>query len=261
LLGVAAFVISAPLLWMILSSFKDVVEVWRFPPTVFPQRPTLSGYASVFARLPFGRSFFNSVFVSVSVTVLILLTSSLSGYVFGKFRFRWVRVLFVLVLSSMMIPGQLTIIQNFQTIRALGWINTYFALIIPAGISAFGIFMMRQFMDSIPDDYMDAARIDGLGEFQIFARVILPLCGSSVSALAIFAFHGSWNSLLWPLIMAVRPEMKTLPVAIAGLATVHSPLMELMLPAATVSVVPILVVFAIFQRQIIEGVAMTGIKG
>lgn len=261
ILAIVSFIISMPLIWMLLSAFKGAAELWMFPPTLWPVEPTISGFKEVFALLPFARNFFNSLFISACATFLVLLTSSLSGYVFAKIRFRSRNILFALVLSSMMIPGQITIIQNFVTIRFFGWLNTYQSLIIPQGISVFGIFLMRQFYHSIPQDYIDSARIDGLGELGIYMKIILPLSTAAISALAIFAFKGTWDNLLWPLIMTKTPEMRTLPVAIAGLATVHSPLMQLLLPAATIAVVPMMIVFFIFQRQFVEGITMSGLKG
>jgi multiple sugar transport system permease protein len=259
-LAIISLSISMPLLWMILSAFKGVEELWRFPPTLWPLKPTLSGYQTILSRMAFARYFFNSAFVSILSTGLVLLTSSLAGYVFAKIRFRGRNALFALVLACMMVPGQVTIIQNYVTIRWLGWLNTYQALIVPQGISVFGIFLMRQFLHNVPDSYIDVARIDGLRELGIYLRVVLPLSRSALAALAIFAFRGSWDTLLWPLIMTTKPEMRTLPVGIAGLATVHSPLMELLLPAATIAVVPVLLVFFVFQRRFVEGIAMTGLK-
>lgn len=259
-LSAIAGVIAGPLIWMILSSFKGVEELWRFPPTFLPAEPTVSGYITVFSRMPFGRYFLNSTFVSVGATILVVITSTTAGYVFAKIRFPLRNALFVLVLGSMMIPGQVTIIQNYMTMRFLGWINTYWGLIVPQGISVFTIFLMRQFMHSIPDDYLDAARVDGLSESGILLRIITPLSLGGIATVSIFGFRGSWDSLLWPLIMTTSSRMRTLTVGIAGLTTVHSPLMELLLPAATVSVLPMLVIFFIFQRQFVESAASSGLK-
>jgi multiple sugar transport system permease protein len=260
ILALASCVVSFPLLWMVISTFKPRTELWLFPPVIFPIAPTLDGFRMIFQRMPFARYFVNSVLVSVCATSLALFTSSLAGYIFAKIRFRGRDLLFVLVLSSMMIPSQVTIIPNYMIIRSLGLLNTYFALILPQGISVFGIFLVRQFMHGLPQDYIDAARIDGMREFSIYRRVILPLGKPVLATLAIFSFRGSWDSLLWPLIMTSTNEMRTLPAGIAGLATVHSPEYHLMLPAATLAVVPVLVVFTIFQRQFVEGIAMSGLK-
>ena len=260
-LGLSAFIVSSPLLWMILSSFKGVEEIWQFPPTLWPHKPTISGYRSIFSLMPFARYFLNSTAVAISSTLLALFTSSLAGYVFSKLRFRGRDMLFILVLATMMIPAQTTLVPRYMIIRELGWLNTYWALIIPYGISPFAIFMIRQFLFSIPGDYIDAARIDGLSEFGIYSRIILPLAKPVIGALGIFLFLTSWNDLVWPLVVVMSPSMKTLPVGIAGLATVHSPEMHLLMPAATLSIVPVLIVFVFFQRQFVEGFTMSGLKG
>jgi multiple sugar transport system permease protein len=260
ILGTLSFLVFFPLLWMILSSFKGVEEIWRNPPTVIPEKFTLSGYSGLFKKLQFGRCFFNSLFVSVVSTSIALFTSSLAGYIFAKIRFKGRDILFGFILSSMMIPGQITLIPNFKTIQFLGIYDTYLALILPQGITVFGIFLIRQAMLSFPSEYMEAARIDGMGEFKIFSVIVLPLNFPAISALAIFSFRGSWDSLLWPLIMTSSESLKTLPVAISGLTKVHSPLMELILPASTLAVVPVLVIFFIFQKQFVQGITMSGLK-
>ena len=260
-LSFLSILVFSPLLWMFLSSFKDAGEIWRTPPTLFPEEPTLSGYFELFQKMPFGRYFFNSVFVSVISTAISILTSMLAGYVFAKMRFRGKNTLFLLVLSSMMIPAQVTIVPNFMIVQQLGIYDTYLALILPQGITVFGIFLVRQFMLSFPQDYIEAARVDGMSEFRIFTKIIFPLSGTVISALAIFTFRGSWDSLLWPLVMTISNSMRTLPVGIAGLTTVHSPLMELILPASTITVVPVLIIFFIFQKQFVAGITMSGLKG
>jgi len=260
-LAVLSFTTFSPLLWMVLSSFKGASEIWRTPPTIFPEDFTISGYLHLFQKMPFGRYFFNSVLVSVSSTMIAVLTSSLAGYVFSKIRFKGRDALFLIVLSSMMIPAQATIVPNYILIQKLGLFDTYLALILPQGISVFGIFLVRQFMSSLPMDYLEAARIDGVKEWRIFLQIVFPLSMPAVSALAIFAFRNSWDSLLWPLVMTISNTMRTLPVGIAGLTAVHSPLMELILPASTITVVPILLVFFIFQKKFVAGITMSGLKG
>jgi multiple sugar transport system permease protein len=260
MLGLLSFLVFFPLLWMVLSSFKGVEEIWRNPPTVIPEKFTLSGYNELFKKMQFGRFFFNSLFVSITSTAMALFTSSLAGYVFAKLRFKGRDIIFGFILSSMMIPGQITLIPNFKTIHFLGIYDTYLALILPQGITVFGIFLIRQAMLSFPNEYIEAARIDGMGEFRIFSAIVFPLNLPAVSALAIFTFRGSWDSLLWPLIMTSSDSLRTLPVAISGLTKVHSPLMELILPASTLAVVPVLVVFFIFQKQFVQGITMSGLK-
>ncbi|MDL2229846.1 carbohydrate ABC transporter permease [Treponema sp. OttesenSCG-928-L16] len=259
-LSALSFIVFFPLLWMVLSSFKGAEEIWRSPPTFIPETWSISGYQELFRRMSFGRYFFNSIFVAAVSTVISLFTSSLAGYIFAKIRFRGRHVIFLLVLSSMMIPGQITMIPNYMLILALNLYDTYLALILPQGITVFGIFLIRQYLLSFPDEYIEAARIDGLGEFKIYSSIVVPLNLPAIAALAIFSFRGAWDNLLWPLIMTSSESMRTLPVAIASLTTVHSPLMELILPASTISIVPILIVFFIFQKQFVQGITMSGLK-
>lgn len=259
-MAVLAVLVSFPLVWMVLSSFKPNEELWRVTPTLWPENPTLDGYRHIFTQMPFARYFLNSLFVATATTVLAVLTSAIAGYVFAKFDFRGKNLLFMCILASMMIPGTVMIVPRYVLINTIGWTDTYMALIIPQGITVFGIFLMRQYMHGIPSDYIDAARVDGMSEFGIFAQIILPLCKPALSALAILSFIGSWDALLWPLVVISSDSMRTLPMGIAGLATVHSPLLTLMLPAATVTVIPIIIVFAIFQRQFVNAMTSSGLK-
>lgn len=260
LMAVASFVVFFPLVWMALSSVKTNEELWRYPPTLWPEEVSLDGYRHIFTQLRFGRYFLNSVFVATASSVLAVLTSALAGYVFAKFQFRGKNVLFVAVLGSMMIPGTVMLIPRYVLINWLGWTDTYAAVIVPQGISVFGIFMMRQYMHGIPSDYIDAARVDGVGEARIFLWIMLPLCKPALAALAILSFIDSWGALLWPLVVLSSPEMRTLPMGIAGLATVHSPQLYYMLPAATITVIPVVLVFAIFQRQFVNAMTSSGLK-
>ncbi|WDR02403.1 carbohydrate ABC transporter permease [Devosia algicola] len=259
-MAIIALLVSFPLVWMVLSSFKTSVELSRAIPTFWPEDATLSGYIYIFNEMPFGRYFLNSTIVAVASTILAVFTSALAGYIFAKFEFRWKNIIFIAILTSMMMPGTVMLIPRYILVSWLGWTDTYWALIIPQGITVFGIFMMRQYMHGIPLDYIDAARVDGMGEFGIFTQIILPLCKPPIAALAILSFIESWNSLLWPLVVTSSPDMRTLPMGIAGLATVHSPLLQYMLPAATISVIPIIIVFALFQRQFVNAMTSAGLK-
>lgn len=249
-----------PLFWMLLSSFKTAEELASLPPTIWPRYVSLAGYEYIFTKLPFGRYLFNSVVVSGLSTTLAVLTSALAGYIFAKFEFRGKAVIFVLILSSMMIPGAIMIIPRYLLVTWFNWNDTYIALIVPQGISVFGIYLMRQYMHGVPSDYIDAARVDGMSELGIFLKIMLPLCKPAIAALAILSFVESWGSLLWPLVVVSAPEYKTLPMGIAGLATVHSPLLQFMLPAAVVSVLPVIIVFAFFQRQFVDAMTSSGLK-
>ncbi len=260
LVAIGSGIVSFPLLWMLLSSFKTTEELARVPPTIWPENLSLAGYEYIFTKLPFLRYFLNSLFVATSSTVLAVLTSSLAGYIFAKFEFRGKTILFVAILGSMMIPGTIMLIPRYVLINWLHWTDTYLAIIIPQGISVFGIFLMRQYMQGIPSDYIDAARVDGMSEAGIFFKIMLPLCRPAIAALAILSFVESWDALLWPMVVITSSDLKTLPMGVAGLATVHSPQLDLMLPAAVVSVVPVVVVFAIFQRQFVNAMTSSGLK-
>jgi multiple sugar transport system permease protein len=260
LMAAASFLVFFPLVWMALSSVKTNEELWRYPPTLWPEEVSLDGYRHILTQMQFGRYFLNSVFVATASSVLAVLTSALAGYIFAKFQFRGKNVLFVVVLASMMIPGTVMLIPRYVLINWLGWTDTYAAVIVPQGISVFGIFMMRQYMHGIPSDYIDAARVDGVSEFRIFVWIVLPLCKPALAALAILSFIDSWGALLWPLVVLNSPEMRTLPMGIAGLANVNSPQLYYMLPAATITVVPVVIVFAIFQRQFVNAMTSSGLK-
>jgi len=259
-MAAAALLVAFPLLWMFLSSFKTNEELFRIVPTILPENPSFAGYHHIFTQMPFGRYFLNSLVVATATTILAVLTSAIAGYIFAKFEFRGKNLLFIAILASMMIPGTVMVVPRYIMVNWLGWIDTYWALIIPQGITVFGIFLMRQYMHGIPSDYIDAARVDGMGEFGIFAQIILPLCKPALAALAILSFIGSWDALLWPLVAVSSDSMRTLPMGIAGLATVHSPSLPLMLPAATISVIPVILVFAAFQRQFVNAMTSTGLK-
>lgn len=258
--ALGAGVVSFPLVWMLLSSFKTTEELARVPPTIWPEHMSFAGYEYIFTKLPFLRYFFNSLFVASASTALAVLTSSLAGYIFAKFEFRGKTILFIAILGSMMIPGTIMLIPRYILVAWLHWTDTYAAIIVPQGISVFGIFLMRQYMQGIPSDYIDAARVDGMSEVGIFFRIMLPLCKPALAALAILSFVESWDALLWPMVVITSSDLKTLPMGVAGLATVHSPQLDLMLPAAVVSVVPVIVVFAIFQRQFVNAMTSSGLK-
>jgi len=259
-MAASSFLVFFPLIWMALSSFKSNEELFRYPPTIWPEQVTYEGYQYIFTQLQFARYFFNSVFIAVVSSAIAVLTSALAGYVFAKFQFRGKNVLFVAILASMMIPGTILLIPRYVLISTLGWTDTFWAVIIPQGISVFGIFMMRQYMHGIPSDYIDAARVDGVGEFRIFVWIMLPLCKPALAALAILSFIDSWGALLWPLVVLNSPEMRTLPMGVAGLANVHGPQLQYMLPAATITVIPVVIVFAIFQRQFVNAMTSSGLK-
>ena len=254
--------VITPFVWMILGSFKSQGELLRVPPTWWPEEPTLDNYTTLLGKGLFPRSFANSTFVAVVVTAANVTFCSMVGYALAKLRFRGKNLVFALVMATLMVPGMVTLVPLFVLVANLGMVDTYPGLILPFLVTPFGVFLMRQFIIDLPDDLLDAGRIDGAGEMRIFRQIILPLCGPGLATLGILTFLGSWNSFLWPLVVAQNQEHYTLPVALALFSKDQQtiPNYGLLLAGATVVVVPVLIVFLIFQRRFIEGIASTGIK-
>ncbi len=260
-LTLALVVVASPFVWMVLGGFKTTAELRQVPPTVLPESPTLDNFTQLFARLDFGTYFLNSLVVAVVVTVGNLLFCSMLGYALAMLEFKGKKAVFITVLVTLMIPGVVTFVPLFVLVANAGLINSLPGLILPFLVSPFGVFLMRQFILGLPRDLLDAARVDGAGELRIFAQVFLPLCGPALATLGILTFLGSWNNFLWPLVVAQTEENYTLPVALALYSTgQNSTDYGLLLAGATVVVIPVLAVFLVFQRRIIEGIATTGIK-
>jgi multiple sugar transport system permease protein len=256
--GAALFLV--PFLWMILASFKTAQEIVQVPPTIWPVHPTLANYGTVLSAMPLGTFYRNSLIVTTTVTLSVLFTSSLAGYIFAKFQFFGRNLLFVLILSTLMIPFQVVLIPTYIIINALGLLNTLWALILPSMVNVFGIFLMRQYIENLPSEYIDAGRIDGASEWGIYSRIILPQTRPALAALAIFTFMASWNDYLWPLIVINDQDKMTLPLALAFFNSAHGIRYDLTLTAATLVVIPVVIVFLILQRQFIQGIALTGLK-
>ena len=258
-IGVIAMII--PFVWMILGSFKTTTEIRQYPTEFIPRDPTLDNYTELFVRLDFTTFFLNSFIVAVFVTIGNIVFSSMIGYALAKLEFRGKKLLFALVLGTLMIPGVVTFVPLFVLTANLGLVNSYPGLILPFLITPLGVFLMRQFMLSLPDDIIEAARIDGASEWRIFLRVIMPLCGPAVATLTILTFLGSWNNFLWPLVVATTEDMYTLPVALALYSvTQNAAQYGLMMAGAVVVVVPVLILFVFLQRYFVQGIALTGIK-
>jgi multiple sugar transport system permease protein len=254
--------VITPFVWMVLGSFKPEGELLRVPPTWWPESPTLDNYRELFSKGIFPRSFFNSTIVAIVVTAANVTFCSMVGYALAKLRFRGKKLVFGLVMGTLMIPGMVTFVPLFVLVANLGLVDTYPGLILPFLVTPFGVFLMRQFILDLPDDLLDAGRVDGASELRIFRQIILPLCGPGLATLGILTFLGSWNNFLWPLVVAQTEEHYTLPVALALFSKNQqvTPNYGLILAGATVVVVPVIIVFLIFQRRFIEGVATTGIK-
>lgn len=260
-LSVLLVVVASPFLWMVLGSLKSEGELRQVPPTWWPETASLDNYTQLFSRLDFGTYFVNSTVVAVVVTAGNLLFCSMLGYALAMLDFRGKRIIFLLVMTTLLIPGVVTFVPLFVLVANAGLINSLPGLILPFLVSPFGVFLMRQFILGLPRDLLDAARVDGAGELRIFAQVFLPLCGPALATLGILTFLGSWNNFLWPLVVAQSEDHYTLPVALALYSTGQNSMnYGLLLAGATVVVIPVLVVFILFQRRIIEGIATTGIK-
>ena len=260
-LTVAFIAVVAPFAWMVLGSFKGDGELRQVPPTWWPQAASLDNYRALFNKASFAQYFFNSTLVAVFVTAGNLLFCSMLGYALAKLNFRGKRLVFGLVMGTLMVPGMVTFVPLFVMVANLGLVDSYPGLILPFLVTPFGVFLMRQFMTTLPDDLLDAGRVDGAGELRIFRQIILPLCGPALATLGILSFLGSWNSFLWPLVVAQTQDRYTLPVALALFSTGQNQTnYGLLLAGASVVVLPILIVFLIFQRRFIEGIATTGIK-
>jgi multiple sugar transport system permease protein len=251
-----------PFLWMISSSLKSSTEIIRLPPTLVPENPTLQSYRTIFSdpAVPLPRFYLNSIIVSFSVVIMVLFTSSLAGYIFAKYEFFGKNTLFAIILGTLMIPFQVVMIPLYLIIARLGLIDSLAGLIVPAAVSAFGIFLMKQFIETIPSELMDAGRIDGASEWSIFSRIILPQMGPALATLGIFTFMAVWNDYLWPLIVVTTTEKRTLPIMLTWYNSQHGARFDLTMAASVLVILPVLVVYFLFQKWIVRGVAMTGFK-
>lgn len=250
-----------PFLWMFSTSLMTDLEVYQFPPKFFPGTIRWSNYAEALTLQPFGRFFLNSIIVALASVMGQILFCSMAGYAFARLKFFGRDRIFSLYLATMMIPAIVTIIPAFLIITQFGWMNTYWALFTPTLSSVWGIFLLRQFFQTIPRDIEDAARVDGASEFTIFYRIVLPLSKPALATLAIFAFMGSWKDFLWPLIVTNRTDMRTVEIGIANFSSLYQTDWPHQMAAAVVVMVPIVIVFIVAQKYFIRGITLTGLKG
>jgi multiple sugar transport system permease protein len=252
-----------PLLWMLSTSLKPVAEITL--PNFLPRNATFDNYDYVLTETELPRWYLNSLIVAIMSTVSVAFFDSLAGYVFAKYQFPGKNIVFLVFLSSLMVPTEMLIIPWFvmsaDPIIGSSWIDTYWGIAFPGMITATGIFLMRQFMQGVPDELLDAGRIDGVSEFGLFWRIAVPLSLPAIGALCIFNFLGNWNAFIWPLIITSRREMMTLPVGIQFFSTESGSDWHLIMTGASLSLIPLLLVVIIFQRYIIEGITLTGLKG
>ena len=255
-----SFIMIVPFVWMIATSFKPLDEINTYPPSFFIRKPTIAAYLELFRIIPMGRYFLNSLFATTAITVANIFFCSLAGYAFAKHRFFGRDKLFLLLVGSMMIPWQVNLIPSFVIVKKFGWLNSFYGLIIPGMAGAFGIFLMRQFIMNIPDDLIDAAKIDGCTEFTIYRRVILPLIQPALASLAIFTFMAQWNNFVWPLVIIYSSKMRTIPLALSVLNGQFGTNFAMVMAGAVVATAPVLIVFIAFQKYFIKGIALTGLK-
>lgn len=257
LLGGMTMVI--PIVYMLLTSFKLPHEVYEL--NLIPREPTLENYVYVLKDGRFFLWFANSLLIATIVTLSNLFFDSLVGYTLAKYRFRGRSIVFVAILSTLMIPTEMLVIPWYMMARSFGWLDTTWGIMFPGMMTAFGTFLMKQFFETVPDDFLDAARVDGLNEFQIWWSIAMPLVAPALSALAIFVFLGNWTAFIWPLIVTNSPGNYTLPVGLTTFSVEAQIDWELIMTGASLATLPTLLVFLIFQRFIIRGVVMTGLKG
>ncbi|CRK85059.1 carbohydrate ABC transporter permease [Neobacillus massiliamazoniensis] len=254
-------VVAFPFLWMILSSVKSLPDFYSF--SFWPHKLDFSAYRYIFQKTDFLTWYLNSIIIGIIVTISSLIFNSLIGYTLAKYKFPGAKAIFILILSTLMIPTEMLVIPWYVMGTKVSLIDTYLGIMFPGLIEAFGVFLMRQFMLGIPDELLDAARIDGMSEFKIWWRVALPQVKPALSALGIITFLGNWNAYLWPVIVISTDSMRTLPVGISMYATGDGGGIQwnTIMGMSTLSVIPMIIVFLIFQRRIVEGIALTGVKG
>jgi multiple sugar transport system permease protein len=266
--GIAALAVLAtvwllPLVWITVTAFKPAPEIIRLPVRWLPAHPTLHNFGVALTTnrtAAIGRAFLNSTIVAFSETIVTLVVDATAGYALARLQFPGRRLVFAIVVASIMVPFQVTLVPLYLMFEQVGWLNTYQALVLPGLSRAFGVFLMRQFFLALPRDLSDAARIDGAGPFMIFVRVALPLVRPALAALGIFTFLRSWNEFTWPLIVISRNDMMTLPVALSRLMGSFFVEYGIVMAGAMLAALPLIAVFFVAQRQIIEGVALTGLK-
>jgi multiple sugar transport system permease protein len=258
----ASLIAALPFAWMILGSFKTGREIRQVPPTFLPHEPTLENYARLLSEedLPLGLFYRNSAVIALANVVQVLFTSSLFGYLFAKFKFRGKTPLFLFILATMMIPSQVTMIPGYLILARLGLINRLWGLILPAAVDAFGIFLFRQFALSIPDELLDAARVDGASEFRIYRSIVLQQLQPALATFGMLTFMFNWNAYLWPLIVLTEQRVRTLPIILTWFQTQHADQLNMTMAASVMVVLPVLAVFVATQRWIVRGITLTGFR-
>jgi len=260
-LFVGAILVVFPLLWMLSVSFMPRGAATAYPPPLLPVEATLANYHELFTRHAAGRYMLNSALIAACATAISLTFNTMAGYAFAKLRFAGRERIFQTLLGALVIPAQVTMIPLFALVKSLGLVSTYGGVIVPAMASVFGIFLVRQYALSLPDELLEAARIDGASEWRIFRSIVVPLLRPILVTLGILTFLATWNDFMWPLIVLTDQQLHTLPVALAGLAREHVQDNELMMAGAVITIVPVLVLFLAMQRYYIAGILAGSVKG
>lgn len=260
-LALAAAVAVVPIIWTVLSSLKTNNTIFAVPVRWLPTTLNWNNYSDAFDVAPFDRFFINSTIVAIAVTVTTVFFGAMAGYGLSKFSFPGRTMVFGLILTTIMIPFPVIMIPLFALVRNFGWVNTYQGLIIPGALTGFAVFLMRQFIQALPNELLDAARLDGAGEVRIFLTMVLPLTRPALATLGILTFLDSWNNLLWPLILIQSEDMETIPLGLTKFSTLYSTNYVQMMAMAVIASLPVLIVFLIGRRQIINSLMMSGIKG
>lgn len=255
-----AIVTIFPLVWMFVSSVKPLKEIIKMPPDFFPKDPTFSNFVTLFETLPFLRFLINSVLVTFISTIILVFVCALTGFVFAKFNFAGKKIIYSLILLTMMIVDEVLVLPLFLMITEVQLNDTYIALILPFLATGFGVFLMRQFITSIPSELIEAATIDGASYFKIFTRIILPLVKPALSSLTIFNFIWMWNMLMWPVVVVDSESMMTLQIAMSRFTSMYMTRYDLTMAAATVATIPVLIIYIVLQKNFVKGIALTGLK-
>jgi multiple sugar transport system permease protein len=259
LLFLGGIVMVTPIFYMLMTSLKYPHEVYQL--NILPREPTLENYQFVLKDGRFFRWFLNSLFIATVSTLSVVFFDSLVGYTLAKFKFRGRYIVFLAILSTLMIPTEMLVIPWYMMSVKFGWVDTTWGIMFPGMITAFGIFLMKQFFETVPDDFLSAARVDGLNEFQIWWSIAMPLVTPALSALAIFTFLSNWTAFIWPLIVTTSPTRYTLPVGLTTFSVESQIDWELIMTGASLATIPTLIVFLLFQRYIVRGVVLAGLKG
>ncbi|KKI92489.1 sugar ABC transporter permease [Bacillus sp. SA1-12] len=261
LLIIGSIIMIMPFLWMVSTSLKSFAESMQVPPTIFPKELKFENYLEVFEKINFAQYYMNTIIITVARTAFQLILCSLAAYAFARLRFPGKNLIFIAILSVLMVPSQVVMIPSFVIMRELGWIDTFYAIIVPGIFSAFGTFLLRQFFMAIPKELDEAAKIDGCSFFGIYWRIIMPLSKPALVSLAIFTILAAWNDFLWPLIATNSDEMRVLSIGIATFQGQYATEYPLLMAGALMSTAPMIIIFLFLQKYFIEGIALSGVKG